>query len=563
MRQKHDSRGFAGREPYEELSEEQYYSEDEPSDAPDLFNGEEPVDPLLYAQPWTDEDYAAYDEGAVEYGYDEAYPDEYAEPYSDEAYSDEYAEPYYNEAPGEEISDEAEPPEEREPAPRRSSPKLRRRALRTTAPFYAALALLTVLAWTLPLRPSYSAMEKRDLQPFPDFSVPALFSGDWFDGINLWFSDTFPLRERWMEAQTAFSEWYGDRSIKFSGSLSGIVEVPEVEVTPEPTPVPTAAPVEATPEPTPEPTPDPASGVTFDPNEARKINAAVYFGDAGYEVYNLGKVSAEAYSKILSDGADKYAGQCRLFSIICPNSGGIMLAYDIYDQLYLIRQDEAIKHFYTNKSDNLIPVYIYDTLRAHNTEYLYFRTDHHWTGLAAWYAYEQWCEAAGFTPVPLSEYTEMEFPGFLGSYYQNSLSKEMLNNPDTVIAYQPKANITMRYHAMGGGWVEGNCVIDKTDAGYERKYLAFLDGDHYITEIINNDIDDDSACLLLKDSFGNPFGVYLAQHYHTVVILDWHYDNPISPVVNQYGIDDIIVLTELVQAQGKDMLANLTGDFMR
>ena len=33
--------------------------------------------------------------------------------------------------------------------------------------------------------------------------------------------------------------------------------------------------------------------------------------------------------------------------------------------------------------------------------------------------------------------------------------------------------------------------------------------------------------------------------------------------LNQMGIDDIIVLTELVQAQGSDMLTMLTGDFAR
>ena len=443
-----------------------------------------------------------------------------------------------------------------------------------------------MLSWALPLRPRHSELEQRDLEEFPPFSLSALLSGDWFDGIDRWFSDTFPLRERWVEAQNRFSEFYGDRTITFSGSLGGVTPPSETEVpaaTPIPTPAEEAPPAESTPPaevtaapepettpepvsdpgPDPAPTPDPASGVVFDPNAARQINAAIYFGDSAYEMYNLGRTAAEEYSRVLSKAADRYAGQCRLFSIICPNSGGIVLSYDIYDQLYLIRQGEAIEHFYTNKSDNLIPVYIYDTLRAHNSEYLYFRTDHHWTALAAWYAYEQWCEAAGFTPVPLSEYTEHVFPGFLGSYYRTSLNKDMAANPDTVYAYDPPGNITARSHAMGGNWVEHGCVVDKSGDSYEKKYLSFLNGDHYVTEIINNDIEDDSACLVIKDSYANPFVIYLSQHYHTVVVRDWHYDNPVSPIVKEYGIDDIIVLTELVQAQGNDMLTMLTGDFAR
>ena len=541
-----------------------------------LFTGEEAVDPRLYAQDWGE----GFPEGESLPGEDN--PAGYAEAAPWGGYGDAPGDAPAlcgDDAPGAADAAPASPP-----AIREERARLRRGALRRSAPFFAALLALTVLSWALPLRPRHSELEQRDLEEFPPFSLSALLSGDWFDGINLWFSDTFPLRESWVEAQSRFTELYGDRTITFSGALVNVpapVETapPESTPTPTPTPVETAPPTEsgdvpgteATPEPTPEPTPeatpeptpDPASGVVFDANEARQINAAIYFGDSAYEVYNLGKTAAEEYSRVLSRAADRYAGQCRLFSIICPNSGGIVLSYDIYDQLYLIRQGEAIEHFYTNKSDNLIPVYIYDTLRAHNSEYLYFRTDHHWTALAAWYAYEQWCEAAGFTPVPLSEYTEYVFPGFLGSYYRTSLNKDMAANPDTVYAYDPPGNITARSHAMGGNWVEHGCVVDKSEDSYEKKYLSFLNGDHYVTEIINNDIEDDSACLVLKDSYANPFVIYLSQHYHTVVVRDWHYDNPVSPIVKEYGIDDIIVLTELVQAQGSDMLTMLTGDFAR
>ena len=537
----------------------------------DLFTGEEPADPLLYARDWGG-DFAGLPEGDAfaggEYADVSGNCADDAGDHADDAVCAGAADDRAGRSGG------------------RDAARLRRGALRRSAPFFAALLALTVLSWALPLRPRHSELEQRDLEEFPPFSLSALLSGDWFDGIDRWFSDTFPLRERWVEAQNSFSELYGDRTITFSGSLGGVTPPSETEVpaaTPIPTPAEEAPPAESTPpaevtaapepettpepvsdpSPDPAPTPDPASGVVFDPNAARQINAAIYFGDSAYEVYNLGRTAAEEYSRVLSKAADRYAGQCRLFSIICPNSGGIVLSYDIYDQLYLIRQGEAIEHFYTNKSDNLIPVYIYDTLRAHNSEYLYFRTDHHWTALAAWYAYEQWCEAAGFTPVPLSEYTEHVFPGFLGSYYRTSLNKDMAANPDTVYAYDPPGNITARSHAMGGNWVEHGCVVDKSGDSYEKKYLSFLNGDHYVTEIINNDIEDDSACLVIKDSYANPFVIYLSQHYHTVVVRDWHYDNPVSPIVKEYGIDDIIVLTELVQAQGNDMLTMLTGDFAR
>ena len=78
------------------------------------------------------------------------------------------------------------------------SPRARRREeakrrTRIAVPFFAVLFALTIVAFILPLRPTESASEKRKLTEFPAFSVDTLLSGEYFDGIGLWFSDTFPL----------------------------------------------------------------------------------------------------------------------------------------------------------------------------------------------------------------------------------------------------------------------------------------------------------------------------------------------------------------------------------
>ena len=61
--------------------------------------------------------------------------------------------------------------------------------------FFAALFLLAVISWIIPLHPKTSEAEKRDLAQFPAFSWAALTSGDYFDDINTWFADTFPFRD--------------------------------------------------------------------------------------------------------------------------------------------------------------------------------------------------------------------------------------------------------------------------------------------------------------------------------------------------------------------------------
>jgi len=458
-------------------------------------------------------------------------------------------------------------PVEEAPAPKPLSRKKKRRIRNTVLPFFAALGLMTALAWCIPLRPDFSELEKRELQSFPEFSLSALFSGEWFSGVSLWFSDTFPGRESWVRAQSSFETLYGDRSITYSGALVTLEVTPEPTAEPTPQPTPDSSAVsevtsEPTSEPTPEPTPDPASGVSFETGEVRKINSSIYFGDAAYELYGSNDQACQTFCNTMSRAADKYAGRYRFFSMICPNSGGILLSYDVYDELYGIRQDDAVNKFYEGASENLIPVKIYDTLRAHNSEYLFFRTDHHWTALGAYYAYTVFCEAAGFEPVPLSEYTELEMDPFLGSYYQHNPNKEMENNPDTIIAYVPPGDVSCTNYGLNGVPSESSVIVDMRGKTTERQYLCFLGGDHYLSEITNNDIQDDSAIIVVKDSYGNPFAGYLSQHYHTVLALDWHYDLRLNELMNKYNVKDILVLTELVQAQGSTMLNNLYGDFL-
>ncbi|MBQ7100549.1 MAG: hypothetical protein IJN81_02870, partial [Clostridia bacterium] len=61
------------------------------------------------------------------------------------------------------------------------------------AAFAVLLFVGATVALYLPLRPTYSEAEKRELTEFPEFSVTALLDGSYFDGIGTWYSDTFPF----------------------------------------------------------------------------------------------------------------------------------------------------------------------------------------------------------------------------------------------------------------------------------------------------------------------------------------------------------------------------------
>lgn len=111
------------------------------------------------------------------------------------------------------------------------SEKARRRAenrsrLRTAAPFFVVLFVLTAVAFVIPLRPTESVSEKRRLTEFPKFSVETLFSGRYFDQIGLWFSDTFPFRDYWMSVSTRLGELHGINDVVIYGDLGEADELP-------------------------------------------------------------------------------------------------------------------------------------------------------------------------------------------------------------------------------------------------------------------------------------------------------------------------------------------------
>lgn len=99
--------------------------------------------------------------------------------------------------------------------------------------FFFVLFFLMVVSFLLPLRPKESLMEGRDLTKFPEFSAEALFCGEFFHGIDDWFSDTMPGRDRFLEFNRKLQKLYGVRTIEVVGSVGAGDEIPDTPFTGE------------------------------------------------------------------------------------------------------------------------------------------------------------------------------------------------------------------------------------------------------------------------------------------------------------------------------------------
>ena len=288
-------------------------------------------------------------------------------------------------------------------------------------------------------------------------------------------------------------------------------------------------------------------------NDEKVIHGvALQIGGAAFEKFqfNEGLTGLNAAMVSRAAGIAKEY-DVRFFDMPIPASVGIVLSSDLLDRLGMDDQGQAIAYKFEKENDDVLKVNVFNTLIRHNDEYIYFRTDHHWTALGAYYAYEAFCRVAGFEPVPLSEYTELDMGDFLGSFYSTSPQPAKLET-DHLLAYQPPGNIEMQVYNNGYTF-PADVIFDKSQASKFDKYVSFLGGDHTMTVLTNTDLDDDAPnCAVYKDSYGNPFVIYLTQHYHRVYALDFRkYDAMgMRSFIQAYHINDVILAESMSMSMG-------------
>jgi hypothetical protein len=267
------------------------------------------------------------------------------------------------------------------------------------ASFFITLYLGTVLAFIIPLRPTYSETEKRSLQEFPQFTFESFCKGDYFDNITLWFSDTFPLREGMTKINTVLKSLSGFSSVKIHGDVEGGDDIPDVPldvivtVTEESTTITTTAPT-TTEEPTVtspnvvETTGDIIETKPTDMN-IQSLGAVLLAGNSAYEYYNFSNSLAPRYINAVNNIKNTSGNKSNVYTLVVPTSIDIELNDAIRKDINSSDQKKALEFFNSSFKNTTAVTGIYENLRNHRTEYLYFRTDHHWTALGAYYAYEQ------------------------------------------------------------------------------------------------------------------------------------------------------------------------------
>ncbi len=178
------------------------------------------------------------------------------------------------------------------------------------------------------------------------------------------------------------------------------------------------------------------------------------------------------------------------------------------------------------KMENITTIDCLSTLSGHADEYIYYRTDHHWTSLGAYYAYASAAKTLGYSAYGASAFNiETASSDFRGTLYSSTLNDKI--TPD-VIEY---------YHLKDGGPTIRLTTTDNSgktltnDSLYFRDYLKVKDkyssftGSNAPIVNIETDVDNGKSLLLIKDSYAHSLVPFLANHYSKITMVDMRYLN--------------------------------------
>ena len=275
-------------------------------------------------------------------------------------------------------------------------------------------------------------------------------------------------------------------------------------------------------------------------------NSIIIQGDRAMEMYGISETALKSYADIISTLADK-CPDIKVYSLIAPTQ------VEFYGpENYRTgnrSQRKGIQMAYDFMSDNVIKVDAWSSLAQHTDEYLYFRTDHHWTARGAYYAYLAFASSAEIeNPQPLENYETGKTEGFVGTMYGFSGKAQVLkDNPDYIEYFMPLNNASGQILGVGkdGSLTGENRSLLIVNPNADDYAGTFIQGDQALERIVT-DNKNGRRILLIKESYGNCFAPFLTESFEEIYVLDPRKDGvnqmSLPTFINDMGITDVIAL---------------------
>ena len=394
---------------------------------------------------------------------------------------------------------------------------------------------LGLLFFQIPIN-EVSEYEKRRLADFPEYATNHLISGKYTQDLEAYLSDHFTFRDFWVETAFQFKTFFGLKSeatiIKSTQESDNQIDTSELTQLLIDT---SSTSIDSTRVQT--------QDSTFDQEEpiAEKTEGLLIWEGRAYQIFGGNNRMAKYFAKSLNK-YHKAMGKLgvKFHSLVIPSPAAFYIP-NKYQKMFSnerINLDEMYKHL----DSGIANTDVYEILDDHKDEYLYFYTDHHWTGLAAYYAYMGFCKTAKITPTPIDSFKRKVIPNFLGSLYLQTKNQELKEHKDSVEYFKSKikTKTTAWVKSIDDKPIRANVLYER--AKRSAAYSVFLGSDYTLMKI-ETSVKNGKKIALIKNSFGNAFAPFLINHFETVFVIDYrYYDGNLTNLIKENNITDVVLL---------------------
>ena len=192
---------------------------------------------------------------------------------------------------------------------------------------------------------------------------------------------------------------------------------------------------------------------------------------------------------------------------------------------------------------------LYSALAQHKDEDLYYRTDHHWTSLGAYYGYTALMDAMGLEAVPLDESQKVTVSeDFYGTLFSSSGVRWL--PPDHIDRYISDEGVTVT--AYPNGTPEPGSLYVDSYLEVKDKYSSFLGGNKPLC-VIETEHTDAPKVLVIRDSYADSLAPFLTQNFSEIHLFDPRYNlTSVKDYVAQNEIDSVVVLYSISNFTARD-----------
>lgn len=349
-----------------------------------------------------------------------------------------------------------------------------------TIVFMLFLIIINILNIIIPDR-YFSQVENRILAQVPKFSLNNMISGRFTNKFEEYITDQFPLRDFWVSVKSDVERF-----------------------------------------------------------TLKTFNNGIYFGEDGYLLEDYKRTNEQLLSNINSINTfSKAMPNIKTYFLLAPNSVKI---YE--DKLPLFaspyNQSKTLEKVEAQLNANVNFINVYAEMVNKKNEYIYFKTDHHWTMRGAYYAYKELCNKLNLKAYSINDFNSIIIDkSFYGTFYSKASNRHIL--PDSIEIFTPKIKNKYKIEYIDTG-KSSDSFYEYSHLNKKDKYSIFLDGNHALTTITTN-IKNEKRLVIFKDSYAHSLIPFLANHYEEIHIIDLrYYKLNIYDYIKQNNINEALFL---------------------